>query len=77
MNPMEKQITKMIITLENITYLVDSKKYLCQHNKMHPLTARKGKWTSETMYRDIEKSFSMIHINTSLQRFLTVYLIRN
>ena len=42
-------------TSENITYLVDNKKNLCQHNKFHPLTARRGKWISEKMYRDIEK----------------------
>ena len=27
---------------------------MCQHNKMHPLTDRKGKWISQTMYKDIE-----------------------
>ena len=27
---------------------------LCQHNKLHLLTARRGKWIPETMYSDIE-----------------------
>ena len=40
---------------ENMTYLVDNKAIMCQHNKLHPLTARRGKWIPETMYRDIEK----------------------
>ena len=55
MNPMGKRITKRNTTPENITYLVDNKTVLCQHGKFHPLTARKGEWISETMYRDIEK----------------------
>ena len=38
-----------------MTYLIDSKTFLCQHNKLHLLTARKVKWISETMYRDAEK----------------------
>ena len=33
-------------TSENMTYLIDNKKFLFQHNKFHPLTARRGKWTS-------------------------------
>ena len=33
-------------TSENMTYLVDLKK-LYQNNKLHPLTARRGKWISE------------------------------
>ena len=49
MNPMEK-ITKMNTTSKNMKYLVGSKKILCQHNKLQPLTARIGKWISETMY---------------------------
>ena len=28
---------------------------MCQHNKLHPLTARRGKWISDTMYRYIEE----------------------
>ena len=27
---------------------------MCQHNNLHPVRARRGKWVSETMYRDIE-----------------------
>ena len=77
MNPPEKKITKMNTTLENMTYIVDNKTFLCQHNKLHPLTYRKGKRMSETMYRDIEKSFIGIHKNTSLQRADTIYQIRN
>ena len=62
---------------ENMTYIIDNKSFLCQHNKLHPLTARKGKRISEKMYRDNEKSFSMIHRNTSLQRVDNIYQIRN
>ena len=43
---------------ENMTYLIDNNKNMCQHNKFHPLTARKGKCISETMYGDIEKIIS-------------------
>ena len=28
---------------------------MCQNNKFHPLTARRGIWISKTMYRDIER----------------------
>ena len=55
MNPMKKNITKRNTTSENITYLVDNKKFLCQHEKLHPLTAKRGKLISEIIYRDIEK----------------------
>ena len=41
-------------TSENMTYLIDNKNFLCQHNKLHPLTARRGKWISETLYREIK-----------------------
>ena len=34
--------------------LVDNKKCLCQHGKLYPLKSRKGTFTSETMYIDIE-----------------------
>ena len=40
-------------------------KNLFQHNKLHPLTSRRGKLISETLYRDIE---TMIQGNLSLQR---------
>ena len=39
---------------------------MCQHNKLHPLTARIIKWISETMYRDTEKS-----INNDSQKYIT------
>ena len=55
MNPMEKQITKMNTTSENMTYLIDIKNILCKHNKLHPLASRRGKCISETIYRYIEK----------------------
>ena len=45
----------MNTTLENMTYIVDNKKIMCQHNKFHLLTDRREKWISETMYRYIEK----------------------
>ena len=44
----------MNTTSENTTYLIDNKMFLCQHDKLHPLTDRRGKWISETLYREIE-----------------------
>ena len=38
-----------------MTYIIDNNLFLCQHNKLHPLSDRRGKWISETMYRDIKK----------------------
>ena len=55
MNPMEKQIIRMNTTLQNMTYLIVNKTIMCQHNKLNPLTDRREKSISETMYRDIEK----------------------
>ena len=45
----------MNTTSENMTYLIDNKHFLCQHKNLHPLTDRRGKLISETMYRYIEK----------------------
>ena len=53
MNPMEKLEKTMNKTSENMTYLIDNKKILCQHNKLHPLTAGRGKWIPEKLYREI------------------------
>ena len=53
MNPMEKLKNTMNKTSENMTYLIDNKKNLRQHNKLHPLSARRVKWISETLYREI------------------------
>ena len=60
-----------------MTYLIDNKTNMCQHEKLHPLKDRTGKWVSETMYRVIEKSFIIIHKNTSLQRMEMINQIRN
>ena len=38
-------------TSDNMAYLIDDKKFLCQHKKLDPLTARRGKWIPETLYR--------------------------
>ena len=43
MNPMEKLKNNMNKTSKNMTYLIDNKKFQCQHTKLHPLTARRGK----------------------------------
>ena len=77
MNPMEKHITKMNTASENMIYLADNKTFLCQNNKLHLLTARRVKCISEPMYRYIEKLFSTIHRNTSLQRVDKIYQMRN
>ena len=53
MNPMENH-KKKNKTSENMTFLIDNKNILCQHNKFYPLTDRRGKWISEKIYRDIE-----------------------
>ena len=45
----------MNTTSDNMKYMVDNKKNMCEHKQLHPLTARIGKYISETMYRDIEK----------------------
>ena len=76
-NPMEKQIAKMNTASKNITYIVDKNNFICQHDKLHTLTDRIGKWISEVMYRDIGKLVRMTHRNTSLQRVATIHKIRN
>ena len=44
---MEKHTTKRNTTSENITYLVDTKKVMWQHEKLHPLKTRRGKCIPE------------------------------
>ena len=56
MNLMEKLKNSMNKISENMTYLMDSKFFLCQHKKLDLLTARRGRWIPETLYREIEKS---------------------
>ena len=42
-NPMEKQIIERNTTSDNVSFLIDNKKCLCQHEKLHSLTPRNGK----------------------------------
>ena len=49
MNPMEKLKNSTNKISENMTYLMDSKTFLCQHKKLDPLTTRRGKWIPETL----------------------------
>ena len=53
-------------TSENMAYLIDNKNILCQHNKLYPLSDRRGKWISETMYREIENI-----IQNNSQKYIT------
>ena len=76
-NPMENHIIERNTTSNNIPYLVYNKKCLCQHEKLHPLTARKGKWISGKKYIDIEK-----FIQQDSHKFITsegrdIYQLRN
>ena len=41
-----------------MTYIIDKKNDMCPKNKLHPLTARRGKLISGKMYRDTEKGHS-------------------
>ena len=61
-----KTLKTMNNTLENTTYIIDNKFFLCQHNKLHPLTARRGKWISETFHIDIENV-----IKNDSQKYIT------
>ena len=54
-NPMGEHITEGNTTSYNVIYLVDNKKCRCKHEKLHPLTDRRVKCISETMYTYIEK----------------------
>ena len=51
---MVKHIIEKNTASDNVSYMVDNEKCLCQHENLHPLTAIKGKWVSGTMYKDIE-----------------------
>ena len=64
---MEKKITEKNTTSDNVSYLTDNKSCICRHEKLHPLTARKGGFISEGLYRYIEKSFDKNYLDTSLQ----------
>ena len=67
MNPMVKQIIESNTTSDNVSFLNDNRICLCRHEKLHPLPARKGKWISEILYRDLKKSFNTTHLDKSLQ----------
>ena len=67
MNPTEEEIIEKTAS-DNVSYLNDNKDYLFRHEKVHPLTARKGKWISERLYRYLEKKFNRTHLDTSLQK---------
>ena len=43
MNPTERIKNYMNKIPENMTYLMENRKFLCQHKKLDPLTARRGK----------------------------------
>ena len=50
-----------------MTYLINNKTFLCQYNRLHPLTARRQKWISEKLYREIAtiiKNYSQKCINS-------------
>ena len=51
-----------------MTYLIDNKTFLFQHNKLDPLTARRGKWIPETLYREMARIVKRIHQNVVLKR---------
>ena len=42
MNPLKKIMRERNLTSDNISYLVDNKKCLCQYGKLQPLKYRKG-----------------------------------
>ena len=44
MNPVENIIKENNVKTRNISYLVDNRISLCPHGKLHPLTARNGKY---------------------------------
>ena len=53
MNVMEKIKNTMNKSSNNMPCLIDNKTFLCQHNKLHTLTPRRGKWIPETLNRAI------------------------
>ena len=67
MNHMENHIIESNTTSDNISFLVDNKNCLCQPEKLHPITARKGESISEKMYKYLGKSFNKTHLYKSLQ----------
>ena len=49
-----KEIIESNTTSDNVSFFIDSKKFLCQYENVHPLTARNGEWVSEIIYKDLE-----------------------
>ena len=76
MNPM-KNIAKRNTTWDNVSYLIDENKCLCQCKNVYPLTARKGKWVPETMHRNIEKNQPDPQKYTTPEREEKVNQLRN
>ena len=72
-----KRIIGRNTTSYKVSFFVDNKNCLFQHKFLNPLTARKGKWISETMYRDLEKSLNNTHLDTSIQTKMKACQLRN
>ena len=77
MNPMGKYIIERNRTPENVLYMVDNEKCLCQHGKFHPLTDIKGNIFQKKCIEILKKPPNKTHINTSLQREEKVYYLEN
>ena len=57
MNPYEHLELEQVRIEKNRCFLIYNKQCLCEHNGLHPMMARKGKYNQGNVYNDIKETF--------------------
>ena len=57
MNPYDHLESEKMRRDENINFLIDNIKYLCDHSNLHKTKARKGKYTPGNVYNKTKEVF--------------------
>ena len=75
MNIMDHLESEQRRIYENIQFLIDNKKCLCDHGFLHTMKERKGKYTPENLYNHMKEIFRKIGIGRSIWDFIKVMII--
>ena len=58
MNPYEHLLSELLRTKKKSQFLIDTKKNLCEHGFLHPMTALKGKYIPDNVYTSMKYTFN-------------------
>ena len=72
MNPMGKHIIERNTTSDNVSYLVDNEKCMCQYKKFTHEQLERGNIFQKKIIEILEASFNKTHIYASLHRKIKV-----